>query len=514
MKIFTKTLSRFGLTADNGTKVDETADQTSSDISFNDFPFDQKLQQIIADEKYLIPTPIQARAIPIVLEGRDIIACAQTGTGKTAAFALPAIHRILTDMKNEKQRSYHPKVLVLVPTRELALQVQETFAIFGHALGINSVAIIGGVSIGTQFQAIRRRSPQIIVATPGRLLDILNQGGINLTSVTTLILDEADRMLDMGFIPDTKRIVKTLPVERQTMLFSATISDEVRSLSKQLMTNPAFVSVAPTRASAEGIEQMVYPVSQENKRLLLSHLLLNEEMNRVIIFTRTKFSASKLSDYLTREGTRAKVIHSGKSQAARQVVWEHFRSGRLRVLVATDLASRGIDVEGISHVINYDMPDCAETYIHRIGRTGRANRTGIALSFCSPDQRRLLIAVERHLGKNLPVCKDQAYLSYKPQPVSQDRGGFIKTRDEGSEEGSGFSSRRSDDQRGERRSFRDAGPERRYSSRPSEGTENRTPFASDEDSRTPFQIGRRKSRGSSNTKRNESPQGRRQPQWH
>jgi ATP-dependent RNA helicase RhlE len=304
MKIFTKTLDRLGLSANSEEKKETQIDKDTKDTqsSFKDFSFDLKLQQVIAEEGYTIPTPIQVRAIPIVLEGKDIIACAQTGTGKTAAFALPIIHKLLSDMKSEKQRSYHPKVLVLVPTRELALQVQESFANFGESFGIASVAIIGGVSIGLQFSNLRRRSPQVVVATPGRLLDILEQGGINLSSIHTLILDEADRMLDMGFIPDTKRIVKCIPKERQSLMFSATISSEVNALSKQIMTNPAFVSVAPTRSSAEGIEQLLYPVPQDNKRSLLIHLLESEEMNRVIIFTRTKFSASKLSDSLVREG--------------------------------------------------------------------------------------------------------------------------------------------------------------------------------------------------------------------
>lgn len=498
MKIFSKTLSRLGLTSDDANTANVSSETPASDVSFKDFPFDITLQQVIADEKFLKPTPIQVRAIPHVLEGKDVIACAQTGTGKTAAFTLPTIHRLLSDMKTEKQRSYHPKVLVLVPTRELALQVQECFATFGEPVGINSVAIIGGVNISNQFQAIRRRSPHVIVATPGRLLDILSQGGVNLTSVNTLILDEADRMLDMGFIPDTQRIVKVLSPNRQTLLFSATISDEVRSLSKQLMTSvPTFVSVAATRASAEGIEQVVYPVSQENKRILLSHLLLDTDMNRVIIFTRTKFSASKLSDYLMREGVRSKVIHSGKSQASRQVVLEHFRSGRLRVLVATDLASRGIDVDGISHVVNYDMPDCAETYIHRIGRTGRANRTGNAISFCSPDQRRLLIAVERHMGKNIPVCNDKAYMSYKPQPVTQEnRASFVRGENSGHE-------RSSNAHNGERRNFRPR--------REGEGEgERQRPY---DNNRTPFQINRRTNRGDANTKNNTSNSGRRHQRW-
>nr|ADI87855.1 hypothetical protein AKSOIL_0347 [uncultured bacterium Ak20-3] len=430
MKIFTKTLGRLGL-SDDSTLKQANQEQLDSEANFKDFPFDMKLQQVIADEGFSIPTPIQVRAIPIVLEGKDIIACAQTGTGKTAAFALPILHKLVQDAQTEKQRSYHPKVLVLVPTRELALQVQETFAAFGHNLGVNSIAIIGGVSVGQQMVNLRRRSPQVVVATPGRLLDILEQGGINLSSIHTLILDEADRMLDMGFIPDTKRIVKAIPKERQSLMFSATISSEVNALSKQIMNTPVHISVAPKRASAEGIEQLLYSVPGDNKRALLFHLLENDEMNRVIIFTRTKFGASKLSDSLIREGIRSKVIHSGKSQAARQSVWEHFRSGKLRVLVATDLASRGIDVDGISHVVNYDLPDCAETYIHRIGRTGRANKTGIALSFCSPDQRRLLTAIERHLGKTLPVCKDHPFM--KPTGKA-DRQSEESTEDVSSED--------------------------------------------------------------------------------
>jgi len=441
MKIFSKTLGRLGLTANSeknqmSEPVLENIPNPQSESSFKDFPFDMMLQQAITDEGYSNPTPIQARAIPVILDGKDVIACAQTGTGKTAAFALPIIQKLISEMKTEKQRSYHPKVLVLVPTRELALQVRDSFGGFGESCGIGAVAIIGGVSVATQLSNLRRRSPQVVIATPGRLLDILEQKGINLSAVHTLILDEADRMLDMGFIPDTKRIVKCIPQQRQSLMFSATISSEVNALSKQIMSNPVSLSVAPTRRSAEGIEQLLYPVPQDNKRSLLLHLLRGEEMQRVIIFTRTKFSASKLSDVLVREGIRSKVIHSGKSQPARQAVWENFRSGRLRVLVATDLASRGIDVDGISHVVNYDLPDCAETYIHRIGRTGRANRTGIALSFCSPDQRRLLVAIERHLGKTLPVCKDHPYVNptkgedRKPAVQSESRPSGFAPRSE------------------------------------------------------------------------------------
>lgn len=535
MKIFTKTLGRLGLSADEAEKKSAQSEQekTSAELSFKDLSLDLNLQQVIAEQGFSTPTPIQGRAIPIVLEGRDIIACAQTGTGKTAAFALPTLHKLITDMKTEKQRSYHPKVLVLVPTRELALQVQETFAAFGESFGIQALAIIGGVSIGQQFSNLRRRSPQVLVATPGRLLDILEQGGVNLSSIHTLILDEADRMLDMGFIPDTKRIVKCIPQERQSLMFSATISSEVNALSKQIMTNPAYVSVAPTRASAEGIEQVLYPVPQDNKRSLLFHLLENKEMNRVIIFTRTKFSASKLSDSLVREGIRSKVIHSGKSQAARQAVWENFRSGRLRVLVATDLASRGIDVDGISHVVNYDLPDCAETYIHRIGRTGRANRTGIALSFCSPDQRRLLIAIERHLGKSLPVCKDHPFMSASASKGERKNFSSNNEVDLPSEEST---ERRPDFRRrnfGEspregRRPFSSEGdrrPSRRNNGRPfsrhrgqREGFSQRAPREanSDRSPRTgegkenPFQSERRNSRTFSGSR---NPRDRRQQSW-
>lgn len=507
MKILSKTLGRLGLTANDG--KNEAAhtenENTQSEGHFQDFPFDVKLQQVIADEGYTSPTPIQSRAIPVVLEGRDVIACAQTGTGKTAAFSLPILHKLIRDRAEAKQTNYHPKVLVLVPTRELALQVQETFTLFGESFGINAVAIIGGVSINIQFANLRRRSPQVIVATPGRLLDIIEQGGITLSSIHTLILDEADRMLDMGFIPDTKRIVKCIPQNRQTLMFSATISSEVNALSKQIMSNPVSVSVAPARRSAEGIEQLLYPVPQENKRSLLLHLLKNEEMHRVIIFTRTKFSASKLSDVLVREGIRSKVIHSGKSQASRQAVYENFRSGRLRVLVATDLVSRGIDVEGISHVVNYDLPDCAETYIHRIGRTGRANRTGTALSFCSPDQRRLLIAIERHLGKTIPVCSNHPFMNSskgerKPSDKPE-RSDDAPTRSRPPFEG--------------RRDFNQGRRERNFSPRFKSGqrSENRN---SSEGRGNPFHSERRNSRsfGSANANaRQQSSKDRTQQRW-
>lgn len=557
MKILTKTLGRLGLSNDN--EIDQT--ESSQSVSFKDLPLDAKLQSVITSEGYTSPTPIQARAIPVVLEGRDIIACAQTGTGKTAAFALPSIHRLIAaDLKDEKQRNYLPKVLVLVPTRELALQVQETFSTFARPFGINAVSIIGGVSIGVQMNNLRRRSPRIVVATPGRLLDILEQGGINLSAINTLILDEADRMLDMGFIPDTKRIIKAIPQQRQTLMFSATISNEVNALAKQIMTNPAYVSVAAKRASAEGIEQLLYPVPGDNKRSLLMHLLENKEMSRVIIFTRTKFGASKLSDSLTREGIRSKVIHSGKSQANRQAVYENFRSGRLRILVATDLASRGIDVEGISHVVNYDLPDCAETYIHRIGRTGRANRTGIALSFCSPDQKRLLVAIERHLGKAIPVCKDHPFMNrsaqkseYKPteheqnnlaefdldldEDAQSERRPFPRRPSQRREAGEGggrpfrstnrggrnFARRRSSDSRAPRSESRaprsdfrgsDSRPPRSSDSRPPRsdfrGPDSRPQRSGDERSSGPFPRGKRRDFSAPKA---QDPRDRRQQSW-
>lgn len=418
MNVLSKTIEKLGLSKD--------ASEKPKSVNFESFAFDPKLQESIKNVGFSSATPIQAQAIPQVLEGKDLIGCAQTGTGKTAAFALPAIHKLLEDKKKGPAKG--PKVLVLTPTRELAIQIQETFHSFCKSLRLSSVSIIGGVSMGSQLRQLRRKySPEIIVATPGRLLDIMKQRAINLNHIHTLILDEADRMLDMGFIPDTKQIVKALSHERQTLMFSATMSEEVKELSQELMTDtPAFVKVAAKKVSAEGIDQTLYPVKQDQKRSLLFHLLENKEMNRVIVFTRTKFGASKLSDALDKEGIRSRAIHSGKSQAQRQAVWTRFRSGRLRVLVATDLASRGIDVENVSHVVNFDLPDCPETYIHRIGRTGRASRKGKAFSFCSPDQKRLLDPIEKHLKKDLAVCDDHPF--FIELPKKRERGGAPSSR--------------------------------------------------------------------------------------
>ncbi len=361
----------------------------------------------VAAEGYGVPTPIQSQAIPHVMRGCDLLACAQTGTGKTAAFALPLLHRL---SEPGRARRTGPAVLVLAPTRELALQISESFVAYGRNLTCRSAAIFGGVSQGAQVAALRR-GVDILVATPGRLLDLMSQGCVPLGNVETLILDEADRMLDMGFIEPIRRILAKLPAKRQNLMFSATMPAPIAALAQQILRDPVKVSVAPVSSTVDTISQWVLFVRQKDKRSLLREVLRDPSLTRAIVFTRTKAGANRVARDLDDAGVSAEAIHGNKSQNARQRALGGFRDGRVRVLVATDIAARGIDVDGISHVINFELPNEPESYVHRIGRTARAGARGVALSFCDASERTYLRDIERLTRAPIAVVEKHPFLA-------------------------------------------------------------------------------------------------------
>ncbi len=365
--------------------------------SFSELGLAPGLLRALESEGYTQPTPIQAQAIPLVIEGRDLLAAAQTGTGKTAAFTLPLLHKLSGTSPRPLAR-----VLVLVPTRELAAQVGESVRSYGRNLeGFRTSIIFGGVGQNPQIAQFRR-GVDIVVATPGRLLDHLQQGNINLSGVETLVLDEADRMLDMGFIRDIRKILKALPQKRQNLLFSATFNGEIRELAKSLLNNPASVDVSPRNTPTELVEQRAHPVDKSRKNALLAHLINAGNWQQVLVFTRTKHGANRLADQLVRQSISATAIHGNKSQNARTRALADFKSGSVRVLVATDIAARGIDIDQLPHVINYELPNVPEDYVHRIGRTGRAGCEGEAVSLVSPDERSYLKDIQRLLKREIP----------------------------------------------------------------------------------------------------------------
>ena len=351
----------------------------------------------VAAEGYTTPTPIQVQAIPHVMQGRDLLGCAQTGTGKTAAFALPLLHR-MSDPAQAKRRG--PRVLVLAPTRELAVQIADSFRVYGKYVSLNYGVILGGVSQGTQVATLRR-GVDVLVATPGRLLDLMSQGCVPLADVETLVLDEADRMLDMGFIDPIRRIIAKLPAKRQNLLFSATMPSAIATLAGQILRDPAKVSVAPAATTVDTVSQAVYFVRQSDKRTLLREVLRDPALTRAIVFTRTKAGANRVARDLTAAGVSADAIHGNKSQNARQNALAAFRNGKVRVLVATDIAARGLDIDGIHTVINYEVPDSPDAYVHRVGRTGRADEVGQALTLVAPEERSALALLEKSVGVRL-----------------------------------------------------------------------------------------------------------------
>jgi ATP-dependent RNA helicase RhlE len=386
-------------------------------MQFADLRLIEPILRALSTEGYSTATPIQAQAIPLVLTGRDVIGCAQTGTGKTAAFAVPILQRL---SQSERRPGQAVRCLVLCPTRELATQIGDGFRAYGRHLHIRHSVIFGGVGQNPQVEALRR-GLDVLIATPGRLLDLIEQGHVDLKSVEVLVLDEADRMLDMGFIRDIRRIVQRLPSERQTLLFSATMPPEIRQLADSMMRKPLHVQVAPVSQEADSIDQSVYFVAKANKSELLAHLVNELPMSRAIVFTRTKHGADRVVRHLHARGIRAEAIHGNKSQNARQRALENFRGGKIPVLIATDIASRGIDIDNISHVVNYDLTHEPEVYVHRIGRTARAGASGAAVSFCDKEELANLKAIERLVRHTIPVKTEHPAYS-KPAPPSPERG--------------------------------------------------------------------------------------------
>lgn len=368
----------------------------------------EPILKALKNQGYTSPTPIQEQAIPAILEGNDIQGCAQTGTGKTAAFAIPILQLLYKNHRAQKgPRSI--KALVLAPTRELAIQIGESFTSYGQYTGLRSTVIFGGVSQKSQTDTLKA-GIDILIATPGRLLDLMEQKFINLQHIKFFVLDEADRMLDMGMIHDVKRIISKLPKNRQTMLFSATMPKEVSKLTDSILLKPVKVEVTPVSSTVDTIKQSIYLVEKKDKKSLLIHLLKDKSIDSVLVFSQTKHGANKITGDLIKVGIEAQAIHGNKSQNARQLALRNFKEKKIRVLVATDIAARGIDVEELALVINFDLPDVPETYVHRIGRTGRAGAEGVAISFCNEEERKSLKNIEKTILKSIPVIKDHPYI--------------------------------------------------------------------------------------------------------
>lgn len=376
-------------------------------MNFSDLNLKPAILKALVKEQYTTPTPIQEQAIPIVLAGKDLVGCAQTGTGKTAAFALPIV-QLLTGQQGRASTPRPVRSLILTPTRELALQILDNLRAYSQFVDLRSLAIVGGVSQKNQEKALEQGA-DIIVATPGRLLDLIQQNFVNLKQVQILVLDEADRMLDMGFIHDVKKIISRMPAKKQTLLFSATMPPEITRLVQTLLVNPARVEISPVSSTAERIEQSVYMVDKSNKLSLLTFLLRDPAIVSALVFTRTKHGADRVARGLTKANITAQAIHGNKSQNARQAALHNFKTGATRVLVATDIAARGIDIDELSHVINFNLPNIPETYVHRIGRTGRAGLSGIAISFCETEELPYLKDTEKLIGKKIPRVTDHPY---------------------------------------------------------------------------------------------------------
>jgi ATP-dependent RNA helicase RhlE len=417
----------------------------------------QPILRAVTNEGYTTPSPIQEQSIPSLLEGHDLMGVAQTGTGKTAAFALPILH--LLDFKTCKLHRRQPRALILAPTRELAVQIGENIKTYGRHLDLRSTVVFGGASIRTQTQKLSQ-GVHIVVATPGRLLDLMNQGKIQLGQVEMFVLDEADRMLDMGFIPDVRKIAKALPEKRQTVMFSATMPTAVRALADGLLNDPVHVEITPAATTVEKVEQRVMFMAKDKKRASLSELFTNPALKRVLVFTRTKHGADKVAKYLAQGGVKSDAIHGNKSQNARQHALRNFSSGNVRALVATDVAARGIDVDGITHVINFELPNEPESYVHRIGRTARAGASGIAISFCDGEERGYLRDIERTISQTITVIEDHPYHddNVANDPGTFKRGSKNRSRNRakgGARNDSRNGSARSDSRGGSRNNSRD-----------------------------------------------------------
>ncbi|MDF9795700.1 ATP-dependent RNA helicase RhlE [Catalinimonas alkaloidigena] len=376
-------------------------------MTFNELNLIEPILKALRQEGYSKPTPIQAKSIPPILEGKDLLGCAQTGTGKTAAFAIPMLQ--LLEEQGPRGKFRNPiRALILTPTRELAIQIGESFQAYGRHLPIRHTVIFGGVSQKSQTDALRK-GPDILVATPGRLLDLMQQGFIDLRKLELFVLDEADRMLDMGFVHDVKKVIAKIPKERQTLFFSATMPPDIVSLADRILDHPVKVEVAPVSSTADTIQQSVYYVDKGNKKALLNHILQDAAIESALVFTRTKHGANKVTKDLAKSGITAEAIHGNKSQNARQNALKNFKNRRTRVLVATDIAARGIDVDDLSHVINFELPNVPETYVHRIGRTGRAGASGTAYSFCDQEEKAFLRDIHKLIDKRIPIVDDHPF---------------------------------------------------------------------------------------------------------
>jgi len=373
-------------------------------MTFKDLNIIEPILKALTEKEYTLPTPIQVQAIPVLLNKRDILGCAQTGTGKTAAFAIPIIQQITLERESSKYREI--KALILTPTRELAIQIDESFTDYGKYTPLRHCVIFGGVKQKSQTDKLQK-GVDVLIATPGRLLDLINQKYVSLSAIRYFVLDEADRMLDMGFIHDIKRILPLLPRDRQTQFFSATMPPEIATLSKTILRNPVRVEVAPVSSTIDAIKQYIYFVEKEEKKRLLIKLLNKDKDQSVLVFSRTKHGANKIAQDLCKAGIETEAIHGNKSQGARQRALSNFKSHSTRVLIATDIAARGIDIEQLPMVINYDLPEVAETYVHRIGRTGRAGYSGVSVSFCNQDERQQLKDIQKLIGKTIQVVKFQ-----------------------------------------------------------------------------------------------------------
>ena len=377
-------------------------------MTFKELGIIEPILKALGAEGYTHPTPIQEQSIPILMRRKDLLGCAQTGTGKTAAFAVPILQHLILD----RQRNNGPRrirALIVTPTRELAIQIADSFTVYGKFTGIHNTVVFGGVKQGTQTKALRY-GIDVLVATPGRLLDLMQQGFISLKDIEYFVLDEADRMLDMGFIHDIRKIIAKLPLKRQSLFFSATMPPDIVDLSRKILGNPEKVVIQPEQTTAEKVEQAVYFVSKKAKPKLLIHLLQSESVGSTLVFSRTKHGANKIVKVLGKADINADAIHGNKSQGARQQALGNFKSGHTKVLVATDIAARGIDIEELSHVINYDLPNIPETYVHRIGRTGRASASGIALSFCDAEERAYLRDIQKLIDQKIPVISEHPFL--------------------------------------------------------------------------------------------------------
>lgn len=391
-------------------------------MTFEQLNLINPILKALQEEGYTSPTPIQEQSIPIVLNGKDLLGCAQTGTGKTAAFSIPILQKLY---KTEKNKGI--KALVLTPTRELAIQIDESFKAYGRFTGIHHAVIFGGVPQKPQTDALRR-GVDILIATPGRLLDLINQGFISLKTLEFFVLDEADRMLDMGFIHDIKRILPLLPKKRQTLFFSATMPPEIAKLANTILFQPEKVEVAPVSSTVDTIEQSVYFVDKNGKKDLLRFLLKDPKIESVLVFTRTKHGADKLAKLLEKDGIEAAAIHGNKSQNARQRALTSFKNHTLRVLIATDIAARGIDVDQLSHVINYELPNVPETYVHRIGRTGRAGHEGVAIAFCESEELPYLKDIQKLIGIKIPVVENHPFISSEVTSAIEEKKVVMKVQ--------------------------------------------------------------------------------------